>query len=224
MKKLLKHLTVMAAIVGFASSIYAVPTLTLFDGTTTIVVADESGLDTSSGILGVVTFHGSIGGWTLTIDTGSTKPALGTASVPHMDLSFNAQSAATMVSKFLRLTFTDDGFTYSGTLHDDWGGTSFGTVVNKVNVDGSTIIAQGPLGPGAFSSSASGSVGLASSDTLSLIIEITHAGSRSKQITTGNKDVYGDGVPDAGTTLALLGLGLTGLGVFGRGRKQSLPN
>jgi len=216
MKRIMKRLAAAACIVAFASSTFAVPTLTIFDGTTTIVVTDNAlGVDIGgvdvNGALGATTWIGSIGVWTVNVDTGFTKPLLGSGVSPHMDLNFSAVSTSGGPAGTLKLTFSDNGFTYTGGLTDAWGGTTGGSVINKVFVNSTQIAGLGPVGPGPFSGSTSGLATLTPTDVLSLVVEITHGA--GVVASTGDKEVQ---VPDGGATLMLLGSALAGLGMLRR--------
>jgi VPDSG-CTERM motif len=197
-------LTALAAIVLLtcATCVYAVPTLTIFDGTTTITVQDN-GMGDGDARPGVVSWSGTIGVWNLNIDTGITKPQIGSATQPQMDLNFTAQSTA---AGTLTLTFTDSGFNASGVGVDTIGGTQpNGSVTDNIQLNGVNVMSIGPLTGGAFSGSTSGPITLGVIDVLGLQVVINHTASG---ITTGNKNFT---VPDGGSAVALLGIALTGL-------------
>jgi hypothetical protein len=197
-------LTALAAIVLLtcATSAYAVATLTIFDGTTTITVADGSGADQNPNA-GVVTWSGTIGVWNINVDTGFSKPAVGSPTSPVLDLSFSANSTA---AGTLTLTFTDNGFTASGTGVDTLGGTQAnGSVSDNIQVNGNTIIHMGPLAGSPFSGTATGGVTVGAADVLGIQMVINHTASG---LTTGNKNLT---IPDGGSAVALLGIALTGL-------------
>ena len=223
MIKLLKYLTLAAAVAGLAAgSAYAVPTLTISDGTTTQTVTDGSAGDGNSNV-GVVTWVGSVGAWTLNVDTGSTKPYIGSVSSPAMDLSFLAGSSA---AGTLTITFTDWGFVVpNGGVNDMINGNSnvAGTVTDNVIknwglASAQNIVTLGPLNDLSFTSTGSGHVVLGAqtvpNDSLSIQVVITHNGAG---VTSGDKLVT---VPDGGTTALLLGAGLTGLAVISRRQKR----
>ena len=89
MKNSKKFVLVAASICALAlgaDRVNAVPTLTLFDGTTTITITDGSGLDANAAV-GAVTFSGRIGVWDVNVSTGITKPVIGSSTVPMMDLN-----------------------------------------------------------------------------------------------------------------------------------------
>ena len=97
----------------------AVPTaaMRISDGITTLIIHDEGAGDFYPGV-GGVTFIGAIGGWKINVDTGITKPELGTATAPYMDFNFQATSKLT-VPGTLTIEFSDTGF---GPLSPNAGG------------------------------------------------------------------------------------------------------
>jgi hypothetical protein len=201
MKNILKTILVVAAMIS-AGSAYAVPTLTLFDGTTTITILDNGSGDTNP-LLGVVSWSGAIGVWDINIDSGFTKPAIGSATHPHMDLNFSAHSTT---AGMLTLSFSDSGFTASGTGRDTIGGTQDnGSVTDYIRVNGGNVLTLGPLAGSPFSGTATGGITLASADLLTLVVGIDHT---AAGLTTGDKDLT---VPDGGSAVALLGIALVGV-------------
>jgi len=90
-----------AAIVAAAiSSAVAVPTLTISDGVTSTTLTDPSG---------VITFGTTLDSfWNVLIITGETKPAIGTATSPQLDL--NIQASSTAGSPNLTITLSDRNF------------------------------------------------------------------------------------------------------------------
>lgn len=191
------------------TSVYGVATMTIDDGpggAATVVITDGDGD-------GVINFNGAVGIWNIVVNTGLSKPALGSATAPHMDLTYTAVSSA---AGTLKITLTDDGFTYSGGLVDSWGGTTSSvggpnSSQNNVLVNGQSVTGAGPFGNGSFSSTTLATVSLRPADTLSLVVALTHANAGNS---SGDKDVHT--VPDGGMTLMLLGSGFTALGIFGR--------
>jgi hypothetical protein len=204
MKNILKVIAItIAAGVG---SIYATPTtpyLQLFDGTNTVTILDNGTGDINP-LVGAIAWNGVIGSWDINLDQGLTKPIMGDATHPSMDLSFSAHSTGAGTHT-LRLLFVDSGFTFSGVGTDGIGGTAGQTVDDFININGTHVIHNGPFGPGAFSGTVSGSLSLSASDLLALEVDITHTGS---ELTTGDKSLQ---TPDSGSAVALLGIALAGI-------------
>ncbi len=189
---------------------HAVPTLTLFDGTTTIVVTDGSGLD-QSGAAGVVTFNGVIGVWDINVTTGLTKPVLGSASAPEMDLNSIDHSTGAGI---LTITFSETGFTApSGMVLTAIGGTQDNGTIKYVADQGTNHLTSiGALNSTPFASSATGVLTGATNYTLSQVVTLTHT---AAGVTSFDATLHL--VPDGGMTAMMLGLGL--LGVEGLRRK-----
>ena len=206
MKKL--TIAIAIAVATCAVSLYATPTpyLQIFDGTTTIKITDN-GVGDQNPLVGAVLWTGTIGVWDINVDQGLTKPILGSATQPHMDLSFSAHSTA---AGTLNLQWVDSGFTFTGTAADAIGGTAFGTVTDCIRVNNVVVMQQGPFGPGAFSGTVFGGLSLTPSSLLDLQVYINHSGSG---LTTGDKDLT---TPDSGSAVALLGIALAGIEVLRR--------
>jgi len=199
----------------------AVPTLTISDGVNpTVIVADGSttaGAVDQNSLGGAVTWIGSIGVWFLNVDTGITKPQIGSATQPMMDLNFvDASSGGPGAT--LTLTWTDSGFTVpagAASIGAAIGGITMGTVTYQTLVNGSVITSQS-FTPGSvltFGGSTQGNLinGLSSGDIVTQIITIQHA---APGTSSGDSSLS---VPDGGVTAMLLGVVL--LGVDGLRRK-----
>lgn len=181
--------------------------LKLSDGTTTISVAD-GGIGDFRAETGVVGFTGSIGVFNIQITVGTTKPAVGSATAPVLDL-FNVSINSTG-SGILTLEFTDHDFTTISPamgVYANIGGTTGGTVGATVKGDdgnatfgGSTLITLGAFGPGAFSASSSSAlVGFSGPYSLTLGAKIEHTG--PQQVSSFDLEVT---VPEP-SSLAFLG-------------------
>ena len=223
MKTLLKYLAVAAVAAGLTISASAVPVLTIYDGVNALISISDNGTGDEDATVGAVQWSDSIGVWTINLDLGLTKPLLGSATAPDMDLSFVAYSTG---AGKLWVSLSDNGFNYNGSLIDEIGGTTAGTVTDYVvegyttldenlNITyGNVVASQGPFGPGAFSGTTYGSVSLDAETWLTIAVVIEHDGSG---ITTGDKHVH---VPDGGMTALLLGFGLLGLAASARRLKK----
>ncbi len=193
-------------------SVNAIPTLTLSDGVTTIVVTDGSAMDTST-LAGAVVFTGSLGNFSFTASAGLTKPQAGSASAPSIDLSSIAQATG---AGTLTVTFSETGFTaFPGILTGDIGGTiaTGGSLTNIVMQNALNLVTNGPFGPGAFSGSGSAALidGAPYSLTQSAILTFGAGGGMTSFDAAGTVV----GVPDGGMTLTMLGIGLVAVGAAG---------
>lgn len=218
---MLRHFLGLAiAIAGLTQAAQALPSLRIFDGTTTITITDNAAGD-SSGVAGRVVWDGTIGNWTLNTHVGTGYPVLGSLSNPVLDLSFNAVSNG--AGGTLTISFSVDGFgPTSGSATAMIGGTAGGTVMyrtgggtNNTLFNMSNILTtQGPF-TSAFSGSATGgAINNVGPYSLTQQIQITHTGAG---ISTGNSLLT---VPDSGTSVLLLGTGLMGLACMARLRKR----
>ena len=229
MKKILSTLAVVAAV----TSAHAVPTLYLSDGVNSVTITDGGAGDLNP-FTGAVTFSGSIGSWLLNVSTGQSAPFLGTDQYPNMDLnSVNTSfSGGTLI-----IRWSDDGFgatpvgaalaLIGGTVSSANAGNSltFNTYADAANtihtasIAGATLLTSQSFTTGAFSGTSGGPAlaGFGSPYSLTEEIIITHIGGGA-QSTSFNASLT---VPDGGSMLTLLGMGLLSLGFIGRNRKSN---
>ncbi|MCD6044043.1 MAG: hypothetical protein K0R40_3646, partial [Burkholderiales bacterium] len=79
MKKIYHFLRIALAIGGLTQLAQALPSLRVFDGTTTLTITDGM-IGDGSGSAGRVVWDGTIGIWNLNTHVGTTTPAIGTLS------------------------------------------------------------------------------------------------------------------------------------------------
>ena len=207
-----------AALVS-AGSAYATPQLVLYDGTHTQIIVDNQTGDVLNTTLGAVEYSGPWNGFTITVDTGETKPIIGTATDPQLDLNFTVTSPG---AGSLWIYFSETGFTANGTLFDSIGGTvaGGGTVTDIVGIgtDFQNLASVARIGPlsatlpnGGYSSSTTGAVNLTANDQLWIGVQVVFGNGGG--VTSGNKNVSLE-LPDGGATVMLLGAALSALGLF----------
>jgi hypothetical protein len=115
MKMGVKTLIVGLAVAGFANWAHAAATLSLYDGANPLISLVDNGSGDLNGSVGQMLVITNVGVWNLTITSAVTKPALGSATNPVMDIAIQAISTA---SGSLTYTFSDNGFgPATGTLN-----------------------------------------------------------------------------------------------------------
>ena len=217
MNSLNKYLVATAAIAGFATMARAVPTLTIYDydvATATVVdsaTITDNGPGDANPSNGVVEFNGTIDGWDVntTVGVSSSNPS-------QLDLSSVDRSTGT---GSLFLVFSDTGFTANGNAQATIGGTQnssaainfwsySGTGINDLsNALTSEFVSGNP-----FSGSQTSTVTLGGDPySLTEIVEIHNEGVGS--LTSFDANVS---VPDTGTTIVLVALGLAAIGFSAR--------
>src|ERR1039458_1671426 len=115
MKQGVKTLIAGLAVAGLANWAHASATLTISDGVNPLITVTDNGLGDLNGGSGQLLVVTNVGVWDLTISSAVTKPAVGSATSPVMDIQIQALSTD---SGNLTYTFSDTGFgPASGTLN-----------------------------------------------------------------------------------------------------------
>jgi hypothetical protein len=221
MKTFLKYTFLAATIAAFAVMANATPTLKIWTQQTGFLTITDNGVGDVNATVGGIVWTGSIGSWSFNLVGAVTYPEIGSLAIPEMDLNFLATSST---GGTLKILFSNDGFgpTVNQTSEANIGGTTQGSVsykafggVNNNLFDLSNLLCAGP-NTGSFSADVIGAaVNNQGPYSLTSVITITQVGAG-----TSSGDVMLT-VPDSGTTLLLLGAGLTGLGLISRLRRRN---
>jgi hypothetical protein len=222
MKKL-KMLAVALGAVVVTSSALAVPTLTIWDANSTTTVNPAI---VGSGIVAYANAAFDAGQWSIVISTGETKPALGSAIAPAMDL--NVQATSLGGGRNLNVSWSDNAFgPFNGGIGAQLSGhvvTGTGSTVlyntyfdaaNAVSTGGTIAGLQyttsGLLAPPTYASVQNGAIINNSAFGLTELLTITSVPGGSYSL-----DASLSGIPDGGTTVMLLGAALSGLAILRR--------
>jgi PEP-CTERM motif len=190
------------------------------------LLVQDNGADDLSKTLGLILASTSFNGYSVLVNTSQSKPVIGSASSPQLDLNFTVTSGdGATGSVFLYASDTDflsgglfvakidgnssgDGATVNGKI---WGGTS-NTALDRSHLIGSI----GPLTGGSFSGNLSGLFGQTLSPfELTLGVDVTR--SSPGDTTTGDFNV--SSVPEP-STWAMMILGFMGVGFMAYRRKD----
>ena len=196
-----------------------------------IIVTDNQAGDTVPGS-GVISFSVAAFGYSLVVNTSQSKPMIGSASAPQLDLTFTATTPGASASNiFLYASDTDFVFNTNPAFLLSLGGTNSGgsgsvngrawggTTNSALQFSGANLLgASGALSGTSFSTSVAGGfapVANPYSLTIGVAITRTTAGT-----TTGDLNLAVSAVPEPSTwALMLMGPALIGL-VAVRRRKR----
>ena len=193
-----------------------------------VIVQDNGAGDSFAG-LGAINFTGAAFGYTFLVNTSQSKPMVGSASEPQLDLNFTATSNGTAGNVFLYAS--DIGFTLaggsalltiggtnsggSGTVTGRaWGGTSN----TEFQFSGANLISSfvGLTGPTFANSAIAAFTSVVNPYSLTIGMMITRA---SAGTTTGNLNLQVSPVPEPSTWASIL-MGAALVGFVARRRRR----
>lgn len=168
---------------SFTLPAQAVPSLRLTEGANIVTVTDNGVGDVNTDI-GTVAFSGNVGNFYVPIALGVTKPILGSAISPSIDLvSLQVGGGSTIKIEFSETDFFEDGpfvdlpsligGTTNGTIHYQ----TYASLSNDLFATDILISDSGVLGPGAFSFTDFATIALAGTYSLTSVVTITHSAS-----------------------------------------------
>jgi hypothetical protein len=216
----MKPTSILSTVVGAALAMSAMSanalTIRVTDGVTTVNCTDGAACDTNS-TAGIVSFNTALGALWLDISSTGYGPNL----IPGFSLDLKSGQLSTSGPATVQVLLSEVGFNKPSIGQSlAIGGTSDGTIQMKAyagvnEFDMTTLLGDtGVLSGSPFSGSASGDAKLTGPFSLTIWTEIKHQGAG---LTTYDANLK---VPEPGT-LALLGLGLLGIGAARRTRKSS---
>jgi len=162
------------------ASALATVQLKLSDGTTTVTVTD-GGLNDGLPNPGAVLYNGPVGSnWTINVSVAITKPQVGTANQPLLEL--HTQNISQQAGK-LTIWFTESNYTGGATFDAQAGGNTDGSVELKFYADTSNVpfgtgklLADLPGLTGNFAADSNGVANITGTFSLTLEADITHTG------------------------------------------------
>jgi hypothetical protein len=235
--KTMKNLKRNAAILGVALALaatsvsQAVPVIRISDGSTTITVTDNLAGDGSAaaGFVQYTAPAGTFAGWSVVLSAGTTKPVIGSATKPELDLVWSITRDQSAVGPgTLTVMFSENDFNLAanagsitasgGTLGAAGNQARVRTyyAANNVTLNAASLITDQTFnGPNAFANNAPGAVPADPAVSFTVRLDLTQA---PGTITSGDIHLFVN-VPEGGSMVTFLGTALLALGAFAARRK-----
>ena len=235
-KALMKNSNRSAAILGVALGLaaasvsQAIPTIRISDGFTTLIIQDNIGAD-GSPIAGFVQYTapaGTFAGWSVVLSAGTTKPVIGSATSPELDLNWAITRQGPTAGQ-LTVQFSENGFNLAGPssfVISSGGilGTAANTALVRTYYAGnntelnttSLLTTHAFIGPGAFAANDPGAAPADPTVAFTVQLDLTHG---AGQISSGDVHLYLN-VPEGGSMATFFGTALLALGALAIRRKE----
>ena len=192
------------------------------------IVVQDNGAGDTIGALGGISFSTSAFGYSLLVNTSQSKPMIGSAAAPQLDLTFTATTSSAAASSIFLYT-SDTDFTAGGSFVLALGGTNSGgsgtetgrawggTSNTALQFSGANLLgAVGPLSGAAASGSVAGVLSPAVNPySLTIGVAISRAGAGTS---TGDLNLQVTPSPEP-ETYALMLAGLGAMGFVAKRRK-----
>ncbi len=193
-------------------------------GPNTVIVADGSAKDLSA-TTGAVAFGSSFDGYVFSFNISQSKPLIGSAGAPQLDLNYSATSSSTPTGSIF-LYASDTGFTSGGNFLMSIGGTTsaggsvtgraFGGTSNTALDFSNLFDTLGPLSGVTYMASNFATLVTVNPFSLTIGAQITN---RTAGTTTGDLNIAA--VPEP-STWAMMILGFAGVGFMAYRRKNKM--
>ncbi len=233
MKNLKRNVAILSVALALAATSVsqAIPTIRITDGIVTVTVQD-GGVGDGSAQAGFVSYTatpGTFAGWSVILSAGTTKPIIGSATAPELDLNWSITRTAGAGNGTLTVLFSENGFNLAtpGSAVTASGGTLGTSAANSATIrtyyagnnvelnQANLLTSQVFNGPNPFGQNALGAVPADPTVAFTVRLDLVQAGG---QITSGDIHLFVN-APEGGSMVTFLGTALLALGAFAARRK-----